>query len=313
VGISIVKKLSKTCHRFVFCARAFTIVSVPNPLRHAAALLVVIACACAAFAARKDSPQETYGQGLSVRVEASHHDLLQAVQDVAGNGIIQGTKEYNKDEYIAGAETADRSDLFPQWGGAGEVFYKIKKNALDPRNFKDTNDTGTLAVRYIVQSQDEQHTILKIDAAFEDDLHRRLHLSNGSVESAEYKDIQEHLEAMHLRAQQASPEQKDRELKLAERELERRQKEKQLQLEVAQAPDETVDQHVSRLRRDVERIVKSPGAQLKSAPFHSASSTTQLPPGTRVVILILTAYWCGVETETGEHGWIHHSQLEQLP
>jgi hypothetical protein len=31
------------------------------------------------------------------------------------------------------------------------------------------------------------------------------------------------------------------------------------------------------------------------------------------VILVTTAYWYGVETESGEHGWIHRSELEQLP
>jgi hypothetical protein len=38
-----------------------------------------------------------------------------------------------------------------------------------------------------------------------------------------------------------------------------------------------------------------------------------LPAGSDVVILIVTSYWYGVETEEGEHGWIHRSQLEPLP
>src|SRR5207244_3609854 len=82
---------------------------------------------------------------------------------------------------------------------------------------------------------------------------------------------------------------------------------------VAQKPDESVQQHVENLRHDVERVVKSPGAQLKSAPFHSASSLKSLAAGSQVVILVSTRYWYGVETESGEHGWVHHSQLEPLP
>ena len=68
-----------------------------------------------------------------------------------------------------------------------------------------------------------------------------------------------------------------------------------------------------RTRRDVKRLVKSPGRKLRSAPFRSASSLKALPPGTEVVILISTPYWYGVETEDGQHGWLHRSELEPLP
>jgi hypothetical protein len=63
----------------------------------------------------------------------------------------------------------------------------------------------------------------------------------------------------------------------------------------------------------VELIVKAPGAQLKSAPFHSATNLKTLNAGSEVVILIATPYWYGVETEDGEHGWINHTQVESLP
>ena len=79
------------------------------------------------------------------------------------------------------------------------------------------------------------------------------------------------------------------------------------------AEDRAVVRSVENLRHDVERVVKSPGAQLKSAPFHSASSLKSLAAGSQVVILVSTRYWYGVETESGEHGWVHHSQLEPLP
>jgi len=59
--------------------------------------------------------------------------------------------------------------------------------------------------------------------------------------------------------------------------------------------------------------VKSPGGKLRSAPYRSASSLKSLPAGTEVVILVSTPYWFGVETQEGEHGWIHRSELELLP
>ena len=78
------------------------------------------------------------------------------VQDVVQNGIIRGTKEYNKDEYITGAIAATSTPVFPEWTEGGKVFYKVRKKALDPRNFKDSGDVGTLAVRYVVQAPGRQ-------------------------------------------------------------------------------------------------------------------------------------------------------------
>ena len=263
--------------------------------------------------ARTKPSAESYGAGLSVSVPVTEPVLVQAVEDVASDGIIQGSKEYNKDEYVSGAETAASTPVFPKWTGPGQVFYKVRENALDPRNFKDSGDSGTLAVRYVVQHLDENSTILKIDAIFVDDFHHRAHLSNGSVESAEYKDIQDHLATMQLKQQHAVEEQHRRQQELAAKELDRKRKEQQLEVAVAQAPGETMQQYLQRLRQDVERVVKSTGAQLKSAPFHSASSLKSLAAGSHVVILISTPYWYGVQTEDGQHGWIHRTDLEQAP
>src|SRR5204863_1458650 len=99
----------------------------------------------------------------------------------------------------------------------------------------------------------------------------------------------------------------------ASKELDRKHQQEALQVSVAQVPDENLEQHVRRLSHEVERVVKSPGAQLKTAPFRSASTVKSLPAGSELVILITTSYWYGVETESGEHGWIHRSQLGPLP
>jgi len=256
---------------------------------------------------------ESYGMGLNVSVPASERDVLQAVQDVAADGIIQGSKEYNKDEYVGGADAADTTSVFPKWTGSGKVFYKVRQNALDPRNFKDGGDSGTLAVRYVVQPGDDKSTILKIDAIFVDDFHRRPHLSNGSVEAGEYAAIQDHLAAMQLRKQQATQDEQRHQQELAARELESKRKQQQLEQAVAQAPGESLEQHVRNLRHDAERLVKSPGGELRSAPYRSASSLKALSSATVVVILVSTPYWYGVETEDGQHGWMHRSELEPLP
>jgi Skp family chaperone for outer membrane proteins len=300
-------------------AKALSGVKVPFILQSCSTLLRSSVCAILFFAIfacqvhAKSKQAQDYGGGLSVSIPASETEVLQAVQDVVADGIIQGSKEYNKDEYISGAESVSATGVFSKWTGSGQVFYKIKKNALDPRNFKDSGDSGVLAVRYIVQSGDAKSTLLKIEAIFVDDNHHGQHLSNGSVEGAEYKDIQDHIAAMQLKKTEATQEEQRHQQQLAAQELEQKRKQQQLEKVIARGPDETLQQHVNRLRHDVERLVKSPGSQLKSAPFKSASSLQSLPAGTHVAILISTPYWYGVETEDGQHGWIHRSQLEQLP
>jgi hypothetical protein len=118
---------------------------------------------------------------------------------------------------------------------------------------------------------------------------------------------------MQLKKSEAVEEQQHQQQQLAAQELERKRKQQQIDQTVALHSDESLQQHIDRLRRDVERQVKSSGSQLKSAPFQSATSLLSLPAGTHVAILISTPYWYGVETENGQHGWIHRSQLEPLP
>lgn len=263
-------------------------------------------------AAAKSQP-ESEGQGLIVTLAVPEKQLLQAVEDVSGDGIIRGTKEYNNDEYVAGAESAPETNAFPAWTGPGRVFYKFKRHALDPRNFRDSGDSGTLAVRYVVQRLDEKSTTLRIDAIFMDDFHRREHASNGSVEGAEYKDIQDDLAAMELKKKQAADAAvRDQDQRAAGEEARKRQQQ-QLEMLIAGDPNETLEQHVARLRREVERIVRAPGAHLKSAPFKSASSLESVPAGAHVAIVISTRYWVGVETEDGQRGWMDRGDLEQLP
>jgi hypothetical protein len=76
-------------------------------------------------------------------------------------------------------------------------------------------------------------------------------------------------------------------------------------------PGQTLEDHVKELRKQVERLVKAPGAPLKTAPFHTASTLQSLTPGTEVLILISTPYWYGVETHDGQHGWIMRDEVEQ--
>ncbi len=297
--------------------------------------------AVAAALPKRDKDVLAYGEGLIVNVPLPEREVVKVVEDVSQNTIIRGTKEYNKDEYIAGAAAATSTPVFPPWTEGGKVYYKVRKQALDPRNFKDSNDVGTLAVRYVVQPEGPQNTILRINAVFVEDFRRTVHPSNGSVESSEYKDIQERLDSIELMKKENAEAMREKQERLAKDKFgldsdsntvllstppatENAQDDNTIvesttrgsadgQAALASGPPETLEQHVASLRRQVERVIKKPGAPLKSAPFHTASTLKSLEPGVEVLILISTPYWYGVETHDGQHGWLRRDQLEQAP
>jgi len=275
---------------------------------------------------KKDVVQ--YGQGLIVNVPAPEPDVIKAVDEVVQNGKIQGTKEYAKDEFVGGAIAASDSSVFPPWTEGGKVYYKLRLHAVDPRNFKESGDVGTLAVRYVVIKQDEAHTVLRIDAVFVEDFRHRAHASDGSVENAEYKDIHDHVESMELMKDQTVQ---------AEREKQEASQKTLVTVSATPAaselpPDppsavetpvpaplaasssiEDLQKRVHELRQLTQRKVKATGASLKSAPFHTATTLKPLAPGAEVLIVISTPYWFGVETHDGQHGWILRDDLEELP
>ncbi len=304
-------------------------------LRFAAAFLLLTVAAIPSHGREKDVL--AYGEGLIVNIPLPEPEVAQVVEEVSQNTIIRGTKEYNKDEFVMGAVGATSTPVFPQWVEGGKVFYKVKVQALDPRNFKDSGDLGTLAVRYIVQVQGYENTVLRIDAVFVEDNRHTVHKSSGSVESSEYKDIQEHLDAIQLMKKENAEALEAKKEHLAKENFglgsdtivlstpppetstentsgeNGRRGATNSQYATSDQPAETLEQHVAELRRQVERIVKKPGAPLKSAPFHTASTLKSLEPGAEVLIQISTPYWYGVETREGQHGWIEREQLEQVP
>jgi hypothetical protein len=327
-----------------------------RPGKIAPVLLLLFSLAGAIPLAGRTKDKVDYGEGLIVNIPVPESEVEQVVIEVVQNGVIRGTKEYNKDEFVAGAKAADSSHVFPAWNEGGKVFYKVREQAIDPRNFKDTSDVGTLAVRYVVQAQGDKNTVLRIDALFKEDFRHLVHPSNGSVESAEYKDIREHLDEIEAMKSQNVEAQKERQEQLARKQNLARQSaaatstatpspanpspanpwpgqpapkveegvpdapQRVIVSGSAEAspagqslPGQSLEERVKDLRQQVERLVKSPGAPLKSAPFHTASTLVLLGTGTEVLIVISSPYWYGVETHDGQHGWMQRDQLEPLP
>ena len=339
---------------------------------HRGFFTVPIVLLAATLAAASGKNKLSYGEGLIVNIPLAPSEVEQVVTDISQNGLIRGSKEYNKDEFIAGAKPSSSSSVFPSWSEGGKVFYKVREGAIDPRNFKDSGDVGTLAVRYVVQPQGDKNTVLRIDALFKEDFRHTVHQSDGSVESAEYKDIQEHLEAIEVMKQQTEEANRER------AELQKKKRDfvvpkgkpvdnsqgafpvgpsystepappaesvasADLPAEISSsststsqsldpqpadtavpeaaapiqprpsplASGQSLEEHVKDLRKQVARLVKAPGAPLKSAPFHTAGTLQSLTTGTEVLILISTPYWYGVETHDGQHGWMQRDELEQ--
>jgi hypothetical protein len=252
--------------------------------------------------------------GFVTEFAASVDDVLQALQEVLHDQTIHGTQVFDREPTLTGAVIVQSTPLFKPWKDGGKVFYKIRTDAIAPRHFLESADQGTIAVRYVVTSVSPERTRLRIDAIFVETAHRAVHASDGSVESSEYKAIQDHLHAIQFAEQEAAEAQRRREsIDLARQTFIRQREDETALLAAAQASMQDLEQRVNSLRHEVERRIKAPGASLKAAPFRSAADVANLAAYTEVVIVIVTPRWYGVETPNGQRGWLPLDQLELLP
>jgi len=169
----------------------------------------------------RQKKQEDYGNGFAVQVPAPESEVIGAVQEVVQDGIVQGSVEYNKDKYVEKA-------------GAGLFFLVISSLDRSParfstrcarrywprQTFKDSGDSGTLAVRYVVLGQGSANTLLRHRRGFCRGFppHRCIP-SNGSVESSEFKTIQDQIEGIELKKKQATEAEKQHQQDLAQQVL----------------------------------------------------------------------------------------------
>jgi len=252
--------------------------------------------------------------GFVTEFAASIEDVLQALQEVLHDQTIHGTQVYDRESTLTGAIIAQSTPLFAPWKGEGKIFYKIRTDAIAPRHFRESADQGTIAVRYVVTFVSPERTRLRIDAVFVEKTRRAVHSSDGTVESSEYKAIQDHLQAIQFAEQEAADAKRRREsIDLARQTFIRQREDETALLAAAQSSVQDLEKRVTSLRHEVERRVKAPGASLKAAPFGSAANVANLAAYTEVVIVIVTPHWYGVETPTGLRGWLPLDQLEPLP
>lgn len=276
-----------------------------------AALYIVLGAITGPVDARA---QQLRSPGFAGELLGAKADVLQAVNEVLEDQIIHGTWIFDKDRTLMDATVVTSTPLFAPWKGPGQVFYKIRKDAIAPRHFMDSADQGTIAVRYIVIAEQEGRTRVRIDAVYVENTHKTVHDSDGTVESSEYKAIQEHLQAIQLDAQAAADMKRRRDsADLVKQTIIRRREDERTLLASTQSSVKDIEKRLKDLRHEVERRVKAPGTDLKAAPFQSSAKVVSLPAYTEVVIVIVTPYWLGVETPGGQRGWIAIEQLEPLP
>ena len=279
--------------------------------RSGIALVILCAVFCHAKSHKDDLPP------FVTPLQAAPADVFKAVEQVTQDQIIHGTYSYEKERILYGAHSAASAHVFGEWKGQGKAYYKVADKVLSPRFFKDSEDIGTITVRYIVQQIAPDSATVQIDAVFVDarGVH---HPSLGNVEAAEFTAIRDHvttIEATREEEHQRAAEAAYTKPSAAAPGSAQSPLISQSAVTVGQPAESVPDlqKEITALRRQVELRVKDPGAQLKSAPFHSAATLETVPGQSEIVVVILTAYWYGVETEDGHRGWIHRSQLEPLP
>jgi hypothetical protein len=241
-------------------------------------------------------------------------DVREAVTNVQKDHIIHGTKVFDREPILTGAEDVKSTPLFEPWDGAGEVYYKIREKAIAPRHFLGSGDAGTIGVRYIITPVTDDRTRVKIDAVYLESTHKVAHASDGTVEKEEMQEIKDALDSLQQAAMEAADARR-RELsnQLVRQSYARQREEESTRVSNAQASETEMQREITSLRHELERRVKAPGADLKAAPFQSAAVLKTLPAYTEVVVLIVSPHWLGVETPDGHRGWLPLERLEPLP
>jgi hypothetical protein len=277
-------------------------------------VLAIFLLCFAVFALPAYAQKPLASPGLAREFSGSLDEVRQAVVNIQHDHIIHGTKIFDREPILMGAEEAASSSLFLPWEGPGEVFFKIRPNSIAPRHFLDTADMGTIAVRYVVIPVAADRTRVKVDAVYVESAHKTAHASDGTVEAAEMKEIKDSIDStQQAEADAADARRRAQSAELVRQSFLRQREDETERLSSLEQSQKDLDAEIASLRREIERRVKSPGTDLKAAPFRSAATLKPMAAFTEVVVLIVTPHWLGVETPEGQRGWLPVEQLEPLP
>jgi hypothetical protein len=284
---------------------------------------------------------ETGAASFSIDLDKPFAEVEAAVSEVAHTASIKGTFEYRGEEELTGAQFEEKSRVFPPWTAPGKVFYKVRTKALSPTHFLNSNDVGTVAVRYVVQEKGPNSTRLFIDAVFVENARHHDHPSDGYVETCEFGEIGRRLkerDQLVAAGQQTSPAQESSsrpdsrqgivapapvakseppaaaEVDSAKTgDLQRAINEQKSLLAADYAGLEKLETQARQLRSSEFVRVKTDRAELKALPYAHARVVEALKKGQEVTVLAKSTYWYQVRSEDGQEGWIAHSFLEVHP
>lgn len=278
--------------------------------RVACILLLILFVPSLAFSDKTASSAE----GLRMDLPNSEADVVTAVQAVADDHIIHGTYVYEREKILNEATAEESSSYFGAWKGDGHIFYKVRRDALAPRNFKNSSDIGVITVRYLVRATSNAVTHLEIFAVFVENGTNRVHPSNSTVETSEFAEIQKQLTSIQKDRQMAAKiqEKKDRQAEEAVA-LARQNAEEIARSQATDSSLQALERRARELQRALEMRTQKPNVELKAAPFHGAATLTKLPANSDVLVEILTTYWYGVETTDGHRGWVRRDEVVSLP
>jgi hypothetical protein len=287
-----------------------------QPNCEAPSLLVCLLILCLLpYTARSSGAKDKFeSPGFVKEMEGSAQDVLEALNTDLQDQTIHGTYVFDKEPVLLGATVEQSSKFFPAWSSGGQVFYKVRTKAIAPRHFLESADQGTIVVRFVLTPLTPDRSRLRIDAIYVEDAHRTPHISDGTVEAAEFKVIRDRLLEIQAQEQQAADLRRRRDSAELVRETYLHEREDEAtRLATAKAGAEDLQERVQKLRHEVDRRVKAPGADLKSAPFRESATIRPIAAYTEVVVLIVTPHWLGVEDADGQRGWLPEDQLETLP
>jgi hypothetical protein len=286
--------------------RNLVLVSLKSTAIFAALMLAL----CAGMLAK----DRVEGPGFVKELEGSSRDVLEAVKSDLEDQTIHGTYVFDKEPILTGATEEQSSKAFPEWTGGGQVFYKVRPKAIAPRHFLESADQGTIVVRFVLIPLTADRMRLRIDAIYVEDAHRVYHQSDGTVEGAEFKVIHDRLLAIQFDEQEAADARRRRDsAELVKQNFIHQREDETTRLAEAEAGVKDLQERVQKLRHELDRRVKAPGADLKAAPFREAATIKPVAAYTEVVVVIVTPHWLGIEEPDGQRGWLAEDQLEPLP
>ena len=109
----------------------------------------LFACSFTCSVAR--AKERVEGPGFVKELEATPRDVLDALKSDLEDQTIHGTLVFDKEPTLTGATQSDTSRFFAPWTSKGQVFYKVRPQAIAPRHFLDSADEGIIEVRFVLR------------------------------------------------------------------------------------------------------------------------------------------------------------------